>query len=97
MDDQFANVLGVRHRVQLYVCGGSIRKPLIGELGDVGDLAERDRGALPRYLDIEQIRDLALILHFPAPCDLARKGSLERVGAFLEVEEEEVVDIATHT
>ena len=54
MDDQLANVLGVRHTVELHVRGGpSMRKPLLGEFVNVGGLAERDWGALPGYLDVE--------------------------------------------
>jgi len=53
-----------------------MREPLLGEFVDVAGLAERDGGALPGYLDVEKVRDLALILHFPASCELAREGGV---------------------
>ncbi len=53
-----------------------MREPLLGAELDVAGLAERDRGALPGYLDVEQVRDLALILYFPASCELAREGGV---------------------
>ena len=36
-----------------------MREPLLGAELDVAGLAERDRGALPGYLDVEQVRALA--------------------------------------
>ena len=40
--DELPDVLRMRHTVELYVCGGGVRKPLPGELVNVGGLAERD-------------------------------------------------------
>ena len=48
MDDELPDVLRMRYTVELRVCGGAVRKPFLGELVNVGGLAERDRGALPR-------------------------------------------------
>ena len=86
----------MRHTAELHVSGWAARKPFLGEFVNVGGLAERDRGTLPGYLNVEEIRDLALILYFPALRELVREGGVKRVGAVLEVQDEEVVDVAPH-
>ena len=62
MDDELPDVLRMRHAVELNVGGGASGEPFLGELVNVGGLAQRYGGALPGYLDVEEIRDLALIL-----------------------------------
>ena len=66
MDDELPDVLRVRHTDELHLCGGDVRKPFLGELVNVGGLVKRYGGALFGYLNVEEIRNLALIFYFPA-------------------------------
>ena len=96
MDDELPDVLRMRHAIDLHVSGGPVGEPFLGELVDVGGLVKRYGGALFGYLNVEEIRNLALIFHFPALRELVREGGVKRVGAVFEVQDEEVVDVAPH-
>ena len=76
VDDELPDVLRMRHTVELHVCGGAVREPFLGELVNIGGLAERYGGALSGYLNVEEIRNLALILYFPALRELAHEGGV---------------------
>ena len=84
----------MRRGVGQDVGGRSLWEPCVHQPLDVELLPQHDRGALTRYLDVEEVGDGALVVYVPPSLQVLREAVVERMLVVRVVEDKKVVHVA---